>query len=257
VIGGRLPSGIVPRALFWDTADPYRYIRIERQGDHDYVIVGGEDHKTGQIADTATCFRTLEAAASRLVPGLEITHRWSGQVIETNDGLPFIGETSKHQFAATGYAGNGMTFGTLAGMMARDAALGLKNPWQELFDVGRTKVLGGAWDYLKENVDYPYYIIRDRFAGAEGRSLRAVHRGEGRILSLNGQRAAAYRADDGRVTLLSPICTHMGCVVAWNNSERTWDCPCHGSRFKATGEVLAGPAESPLSPFHAKQETPA
>jgi glycine/D-amino acid oxidase-like deaminating enzyme/nitrite reductase/ring-hydroxylating ferredoxin subunit len=255
VAGGRLPAGIVPEALFWDTADPYHYIRIDRQGDHDYVIFGGEDHKTGQAADTEACFTKLEAAATRIVPGLEITHRWSGQVVETNDGLPFIGETSKQQFVATGYAGNGTTFGTLAGMMARDAALGLTNPWQELFDVGRTKVKGGAWNYLKENVDYPYYLIRDRFAGAEGRSLRAVGRGQGKILSLDGQRVAAFRAEDGRVSLLSPICTHMGCVVAWNHAEQTWDCPCHGSRFQATGEVLSGPAESPLAPFHAKQGT--
>jgi glycine/D-amino acid oxidase-like deaminating enzyme/nitrite reductase/ring-hydroxylating ferredoxin subunit len=252
VIGGRLPSGIVPEALFWDTADPYHYVRVDRQGDHDYLIIGGEDHKTGQIADTKACFRRLEAAASRLVPGLEITHRWSGQVVETNDGLPFIGETSKQQFAATGYAGNGMTFGTLAGMMARDAALGLKNPWQELFDVGRTKVKGGAWDYLKENIDYPYYLVRDRFAGAESRSLRALRPGEGGVLSLNGQRVAAFRAADGSVSVLSPICTHMGCVVGWNTAEQTWDCPCHGSRFKATGEVLSGPAESPLPRLNAR-----
>jgi Rieske Fe-S protein len=248
-VGGRVPSGILPEGLFWDTADPYRYIRIDRHEDHDYVIVGGEDHKTGQVEDTAACFKRLETSASRLVPGLEITHRWSGQVIETNDGLPFIGETSTHQFAATGYAGNGTTFGTLAAMMARDAVMGLKNPWSELFDVGRTKIKGGAWDYVKENVDYPFYLVRDRFAATQGRSLRAVRPGEGKILTLDGERVAVWRAPGGRVTMLSPICTHMGCVVAWNTAERTWDCPCHGSRFKATGDVLAGPAESPLQPY--------
>jgi glycine/D-amino acid oxidase-like deaminating enzyme/nitrite reductase/ring-hydroxylating ferredoxin subunit len=247
-VGGRVPSGIVPEALFWDTADPYQYVRIDRHDDHDYVIVGGADHKTGQATDTTACFGAVEEAARRLLPSIEVTHRWSGQVIETNDGLPFIGETSDKQFAATGYSGNGMTFGTLAGMMARDAALGLKNPWKDLFDVGRTKIKGGAWDYIKENVDYPYYMIRDQFAGPEGKSLRVLKRGEGKILSLDGKQVAAWRDEFGHVTLLSPTCTHMGCSVGWNAAERTWDCPCHGSRFTPTGAVLAGPAESPLEP---------
>ena len=118
--------------------------------------------------------RRSKRRRGRVLPGFEITHRWSGQVVETNDGLPFIGETSSKQFAATGYAGNGMTFGTLAGMMAHDCATGRKNPWSDLFDPGRTKVRGGAWDYIKENIDYPYYMIRDRFAGPEGKSLRGV-----------------------------------------------------------------------------------
>src|SRR5207249_10134969 len=239
-------GGSIPQASFWDTADPYHYLRVDRHRDHDYVIFGGEDHKTGQADDTEACFTALERTLRELLPDVELTHRWSGQVIETNDGLPFIGETSSHQFAATGYSGNGMTFGTLAGMMARDRVLGRRNPWQDLFDAGRTKVKGGAWDYVKENSDYPYYLIRDRFAGAEGKSLRAVRRGEGRLVELNGRKVAAWRGEDGRVTLLSPVCTHMGCHVDWNEAERTWDCPCHGSRFTPNGRVLAGPAESPL-----------
>jgi Rieske Fe-S protein len=107
-------------------------------------------------------------------------------------------------------------------------------------------VRGGAWDYVKENKDYPYYLIRDRFAGSQGTSLRALRRGQGRILDIKGERVAAWRSDAGAVTLLSPVCTHMGCVVAWNEAESTWDCPCHGSRFKPDGAVLSGPAESPL-----------
>ncbi len=100
-------------------------------------------------------------------------------MIETNDGLPFIGETADKQFAATGFSGNGMTFGTLSAMLARDAVLGLENPWRELFDVGRTKIKGGVWDYIKENVDYPYYMMKDRFAGVEGKSLKELGRGTG------------------------------------------------------------------------------
>ena len=248
VVGGRVAKGTVPDLLFWDTADPYHYLRLDEREDHDFVIFGGADHKTGQADDTVSCFEQVEAAARQAIPSLDITHRWSGQVVETNDGLPFIGESSPRQFAATGYAGNGMTFGTLAGMMAHDACTGRKNPWQELFDLGRTKVRGGAWDYIKENVDYPYYMIRDRVVGPEGTSLRALPAGEGRILEIKGERVAAHRSADGKVTMVSPICTHMGCQVEWNRAENTWDCPCHGSRFLPDGKVLAGPAETPLEP---------
>jgi len=118
VLGGRVTKGTIPDALFWDTASPYHYLRLDAHRDYDYVIFGGEDHKTGQASDTEQCYRALEGTLRQVVPGIDITHRWSGQVIETNDGLPFIGETSPRQFAATGYAGNGMTFGTLAGVMA-------------------------------------------------------------------------------------------------------------------------------------------
>jgi glycine/D-amino acid oxidase-like deaminating enzyme/nitrite reductase/ring-hydroxylating ferredoxin subunit len=254
VIGGKTPRGVVPCANFWDTGDPYHYLRIDRRSDHDYVIFGGEDHKTGQVSDTGACFAALEKTLKGFLPEVEVTHRWSGQVIETNDGLPFIGETSARQFAATGFSGNGMTFGTLAAMMARDAALGRANPWRDLFDVHRTKVRGGAWDYIKENKDYVYYLVRDRFAAPEGKSLRSLRRGQGRLLELNGQQIAAFRDERGVVTRRSAVCTHMGCFVHWNDAERTWDCPCHGSRFAPSGEVLAGPAESPLAEIEPEAE---
>ncbi len=246
VVAGRVPQGTVPDGLYWDTADPYHYLRIEPQRDHDVVIFGGKDHKTGQAEDTEACYAALESLVRNLVPGIELTHRWSGQVIETPDGLPYIGRMADHQYAATGFAGNGMTFGTLGGMMAADAILGIRNPWTELFEPGRAAVRRGLWEYVKENVDYPYYLIRDRFAGAEGRSVRAVKRGEGKIIERGGAKVAASRDDAGNVTLRSAICTHMGCVVAWNGAERTWDCPCHGSRFKPDGSVISGPAEAPL-----------
>ncbi len=248
VVGGRIPRGRLEDALYWDTGDAYHYVRLYPQRDADYVIFGGEDHKTGQVADTNECFDRLIQTAQSWWPGIELTHRWSGQVIETNDGLPYIGEVAPRQFAATGFSGNGMTFGTAAAMMAADWVQKRRNPWAKLFDVGRTKIRGGLWDYLKENKDYPYYLVRDRLVSADATSLRAVRRGEGKLIDLDGTRTAAYRSDKGKVTLLSPVCTHLGCHVQWNRAERTWDCPCHGSRFSPTGAVLAGPAETPLSP---------
>jgi glycine/D-amino acid oxidase-like deaminating enzyme/nitrite reductase/ring-hydroxylating ferredoxin subunit len=248
VVAGRVPHGHLPDALFLDTADPYNYLRLDPGDAFDVAILGGEDHKTGQEPDTNARFQRLQEALIRAVPAVQITHRWSGQVIETLDGLPYIGEFADRQFIATGFAGNGMTFGTLAAMMARDAVLGVRNPWRDLFDPSRTKLSAGTvWDYLTENKDYPYYLIRDRFAGVEGKSLRVVKRGQGRTLDLNGERVAAYRAPDGSVAVRSAVCTHMGCLVRWNPAERTWDCPCHGSRFAPDGSVLSGPAEAPLA----------
>jgi glycine/D-amino acid oxidase-like deaminating enzyme/nitrite reductase/ring-hydroxylating ferredoxin subunit len=247
VIAGRVPKGEVPDALWWDTGDPYNYLRVEPHRDFDVVIFGGEDHKTGQVDDTERCYRRLEERLRAIVPRVELTHRWSGQVIETPDGLPYIGPSAEHQYAATGYAGNGLTFGTLAAMMISDAIVGRSNPWTDLFDPGRKALTRGLWDYLKENVDYPYYMVRDRFAGAQAKSLRAVRRGEGKIVERNGAKVAAYRDRNGAVTIRSAICTHMGCTVGWNVAEQTWDCPCHGSRFKPNGDVIAGPAEAPLS----------
>jgi Rieske Fe-S protein len=246
VVAGRVQRGQIPDALFWDTGQPYRYLRLQPQGGFDHVIFGGEDHKTGQETDTTGSSERLEEVITRLIPDLEITHRWSGQVIETNDGLPLIGEVAPRQFAATGFCGNGMTFGTLSAMMAADALSGRPNPWADLFDIKRTALTRGLWNYVKENKDYPYYLIRDRFAGNTGKPVRALPRGSGAITEVNGTRVAAYRGDRGEITMLSPVCTHMGCQVQWNTLERTWDCPCHGSRFRPNGDVLAGPAESPL-----------
>lgn len=246
VVAGRAPSGTVADALWWDTGDPYYYLRVDPHRDFDVVIFGGEDHKTGQQDDTEACYRRLEKRLASLIPDVKLTHRWSGQVIETPDGLPYIGQSADHQYSATGYGGNGLTFGTLGGMMISDAILERANPWTELFHPSRTALTRGLWDYLKENVDYPYYMIRDRFAGADAHSLRAVKREQGRIIERDGAKVTAYRDRAGAVTLRSAVCTHMGCAVAWNTAERTWDCPCHGSRFKPTGEVISGPAEAPL-----------
>jgi Rieske Fe-S protein len=252
VVGGWVPRGTLPEALFWDTGDPYDYLRVDRRHDHDFVIFGGEDHKSGQVDETSECFSRLERRLKKLLPEVSVTHRWSGQVIETNDGLPYIGETAERQFVATGFGGHGMTFGTVSAMMFTDYVMGQKNPWVELFDPGRTMIKGGLWDYIKENKDYPYYLIRDRFAGKGGQSLRAIKRGTGDVIDVQGKPAAVYRGMDGEIHVHSAVCTHMGCYVNWNDAERTWDCPCHGSRFKVSGEVVTGPAEDPLAPIEMK-----
>ena len=236
----------IPHGLYWDTLDPYHYLRVEPQHGSDYAIFGGEDHKTGQVDDTRKCYEALEQTANKVLPGFRLTDRWSGQVIETSDGLPYIGETSERQFAATGFGGNGMTFGTLSGMMARDAALGRTNPWRDVLSIDRTKLRGATCDYLKENKDYLYYLIRDRFASAQGASVRVLRRGEGKVLNINGKRTAAYRDEKGTVLIRIRNLHPHGCEVAWNPAEATWECPCHESRFHTDGSVITGPAEVPL-----------
>ena len=223
-------------------------MRLDPQRDHDLEIFGGEDHKTGQASDTNACYNHLEQSLLRQIPEVVLTHRWSGQVIETPDGLPYIGKIADHQYAATGFAGNGMTFGTLSAIMIADAIQGISNPWAELFDPGRAALRRGLWDYLKENTDYPYYMMRRGAAAGERRSLRSLKHGQGKVVQENGDRLAVYRRPDGSLTIHSATCPHMGCVVGWNEAERTWDCPCHGSRFTAEGEVISGPAQSPLAP---------
>ena len=244
--GARVPSNTIPEALFWDTRDPYNYLRIDRRRGFDYIVYGGEDNKTGQKKNPKKAYVRLWQRLKRIIPEAQVDHRWSGQVISTPDGLPYIGENAERQFIATGYCGNGITFGTVAAMMARDWSTGQKNPWTQLFAVDRKKIKGAAWNYLKDNADYPYYMIKDRLARAEADSVRELRPGDGMIIGRRGKKIAAFRDVSGNIHKLSPVCTHLGCLVRWNPVESTWDCPCHGSRFKPTGEVIAGPAEEPL-----------
>jgi glycine/D-amino acid oxidase-like deaminating enzyme/nitrite reductase/ring-hydroxylating ferredoxin subunit len=251
VMAGRVPKDTIPDALWWDTGNPYSYLRVEPHRDYDIAIFGGCDHKTGQDEGTERRYQALEDHFKPMLPHVQVTHRWSGQVIQTPDGLPYIGETAPHQYAATGFVGNGLTFGTLAAIMIADAIAGRRNPWADLFAPERKALTRGVWDYISENKDYPYYLLRDWLFGEEARSLRSIKRGQGAIVRRGGKPYAASRDDRGRVTVRSAICTHLGCIVKWNDAERTWDCPCHGSRFTPSGEVIAGPAESPLSPADA------
>ena len=246
----RLRDG-APHGLFWDTADPYHYIRCHETSGRSVLIVGGEDHKTGATRDTEAHYAALADYASRRFSVDRIEHQWSGQIIEPVDGLPYIGlnTASSHVYVATGYAGNGMTYGTLAGLITADLILGRPNPYAALYDATRVKPFAAAKDYVSENVTYPAHLLRDRVAAldVEATGLEAVARGTGRIVRLEGRKCAVYRDERGDVHALSPVCPHMGCDVAWNAAETSWDCPCHGSRFTVTGEVLNGPAVRPLS----------
>jgi len=234
--------------LFWDTNDPYHFIRTHRQGEVGYLIVGGEDHKTGQLEHPAQCFEKLERFTHSRFTVEEVAYRWSGQIIEPVDGLPFIGKNtwSEKVYVATGFSGNGMTFGTLAGMLLGDLITGKKNPWFEIYSATRIKPIASAKQYFVENVDYPNCYVTGRLASAETDSMEDVRPGEGKIVNQAGRKLAVFKDARGELHILSPVCPHLGCHVGWNDAEKSWDCPCHGSRFDPYGQVLNGPAMSDL-----------
>lgn len=245
VLGAKIPPGLITEGTFWDITEPYYYFRIDRHSDHDYIIFGGRDHKTGQ-EETERCFQKLKEDFLSFVPEGVVDSYWSGQVVETFDGLPFIGKMTTGQFIATGFTGNGITFGTIAALMAHDVLEGKTNPWQKLFEVNRKNFKGGAIDYIRENKDFPTYLVKDHLTPKES-DLEAVGKGEGKVIRHNGKKVAAYRDDKGKLTLTTAVCPHMGCIVHWNAAVKTWDCPCHGSRFSCEGKVMAGPAETDLA----------
>ena len=237
-----------PDANFSDMDDPYHYVRPQPTVQGTFLIVGGEDHKTGKERDTRACFERLERYAASHFPIGEITHRWSGQVIEPADGLPFIGTDvgAEHVYVATGFSGTGMTFGTLAAMMLSDAVLGRTSPWTDLYAPDRFKPLAQGLRVVREGSDFPAALVRDRFARSETESFDTVPVGEGRLIRAHDRTLAVYRDESGALHACAATCTHLGCHVHWNNAERSWDCPCHGSRFDVDGQVLNGPATKPL-----------
>lgn len=244
-----LPPGAVAPALWWDTTDPYHYIRLQPGAGEDLLIVGGEDHKTGEVDDMDARFHRLEMLARDFFPQVgEVRHRWSGQVLEPFDGLAFIGRdpaNTANILIATGDSGMGMTHGTIAGMLLTDLLQGRANPWADLYDPSR-KPLRNLKRAVKENFD----AMREMIAGsiAETPAMAAIPPGSGAVVRMGGEKVAAYVDEEGGVTCVSATCTHLGCTVQWNPLEKSWDCPCHGSRFAIDGAVLAGPATAPLAP---------
>jgi Rieske Fe-S protein len=237
------------RGLFWDIDDPYHYVRSAEFNGVPHLIIGGEDHKTGQGEDTTLHFQKLEDWAHERFDIDHVTHRWSGQVVETVDGLPYIGRNSlsDHIFVATGFSGTGLTFGTVSAMLISDLILGVENPWTEIYQATRVKPLAGIKDYLAENIDFPSHLIGDRVSPAKETDTHRLRENQGAIVRIGGEKVAAYRDPQGELHVLSPVCPHMGCYVHWNEAETSWDCPCHGSRFSPTGHLLNGPTVHDLA----------
>ena len=244
VIAMPLTEPIEP-ALYWDTDTPYHYARTRG----DTLIVGGGDHRTGQADDAEARFAAIEQWARGRFPGTgPVDRRWSGQILEPVDGLAFIGANPgvvPNIYVATGDSGNGMTYGTIAGMLLTDLILCRENPWAKLYDPARLTVsVAYARDNLHVAGQYARWITPGEVA-----TVAHISRGEGAVIRRGISKVAAYRDDKGRMHECSAVCPHLFCIVDWNSTERTWDCPCHGSRFDPYGKVINGPAVSDLEPL--------
>ena len=251
VIGVIVPKGSVTRALYWDTGDPYHYVRLQSDNDnsHDVLIVGGEDHKTGQANDGDERYARLEQwTRERFSKVGEVEFRWSGQVMEPVDGIAFIGPNPLDEdnvFIATGDSGQGMTHGTIAGILLTDLIQGRENEWADLYSPSRIRVKSLP-EYASENINVAAQYA-DFLTAGDIKSESELKPGEGAIMREGVSKVAVHRDESGQLHKLTAICPHLGCVVAWNSTEQTWDCPCHGSRFSAEGRVYQGPANSDLA----------
>lgn len=246
-----MPRGAVPDALYWDTHDPYHYVRLSPgPGKEDYFIVGGEDHKSGEADDAEVRFGALESWSRSLLPALgRETHRWSGQVLEPVDYAAFIGRNpdSENIYVVTGDSGQGLTHGVVASLLISRMIADGGSPWTSLYEPSR-KTESTLHTFINENLtavkNYAEYL-----SPGELSSLDELQPGHGGIVRQRLQKIAAYRDDEGVLHLHSAKCTHLGCLVHWNSLEHCWDCPCHGSHFAADGSVLNAPAISPLAPI--------
>lgn len=239
----------VPDALYWDTLDPYHYVRFETgAGGSDRLIVGGADHKTGEADDADARFSGLEAWIRDLVAGLgEVTHRWSGQVLDTIDYAGFIGRNpgSRHVFVVTGDSGQGLTHGVASSLINSSLILNGNAKWSEVYEPSRKTVRGGL-NYVKENLT-AVRNFAEYLAPGEIGSAADLKPGQGGIIRRGLSKVAAFRDEDGTLIEKSAACTHIGCHLHWNSFERCWDCPCHGSHFAGDGTALNAPAVAPLA----------
>ncbi len=249
VIAAKMPRGSLADALYWDTLDPYHYVRLQPHSEReDIVIIGGEDHKSGEADDGERRFAELERWARERIPAMgAVTHRWSGQVQEPNDYVGFIGKSpgSAHVYIASGDSGQGITNGIVAGMLIADLITTGASRWSEVYDPSR-KFTQSLTEFLSENLT-PVKNFAEYLTAGSLSAVEELKPGEGRLLRSGLQKVAACRDLKGTLHVHSASCTHLGCVVHWNSAEQCWDCPCHGSQFAPDGTVLNGPAISPLA----------
>ena len=235
--------------LLYDMYDPYHYIRSQKINGKEYLIVGGEDHKTGQNENAEASFLRLESYIRKHFNVDEILFKWSSQYFEPADGLPYIGHLPGHPgniFVATGYGGNGMTYSSVAAILLKQIMLEEDSPYIKLFDPNRIKPIAGFTTFVKQNVDALKNFMGKWFDKERLEQFAELAPGQAEVTKYNGEKLALYKDEHGELHALNPVCPHMKCLVAWNNAERTWDCPCHGSRFSCEGRVLTGPADHDL-----------
>lgn len=250
-VAARLNSGKYPEGMFWGyygKGDKFSVRSYSRNGEN-FIIAVGQPHKVGQAEDNAQHIKNLISFLKENFDLGEVTHQWGGQHYKPADKLPYIGRMTENSriFVATGFSTDGLTYGTLSARLITDEISGKANPYSKMYAASRMTPLKSAKEFLKENLNVAGQYVKDLPFSADEDELKMLKNGEGKIIEKGGHKVAASRSTDGELNLHSAFCTHMACVVHWNNAEKTWDCPCHGSRFNQKGGVLEGPAMHPLS----------
>jgi glycine/D-amino acid oxidase-like deaminating enzyme/nitrite reductase/ring-hydroxylating ferredoxin subunit len=247
-IAGPLP-GSAPAGMFISASSPTRSLRSHPVEDGELLIVGGEGHKVGQGGPTSPRYRALEDFAREWFGVEEVTYRWSTQDNFSVDGAPLVGKLtpkSRRTYTATGFRKWGLAMAAAAGEMITDSIAGRENAWLNFFDVNRLTLIASTMGLAKENANVAFHFLADRITRRSADTSGGLQPGEGKVASRDGRQVAISRDEDGLVHAVSARCTHLGCIVNWNDAERSWDCPCHASRFAPDGSVIHGPAVNPL-----------
>jgi glycine/D-amino acid oxidase-like deaminating enzyme/nitrite reductase/ring-hydroxylating ferredoxin subunit len=241
------PIGRVPPGMYKNAEKPGRSIRIHRHNGQVYGIAAGTSFKPGHPDDEQEHIADIERWLIEHFDAGPIEYRWINEDYTPMDGAPFIGWSSRSDgyLVATGFDAWGISNGTAAAMIIADLATGKENPWLEVFDATRVKPVAGAPEFLKENVEVAAHLVSG-YLSRKPKSYDELEPGHAAIMKVDGDNVAAFKDEAGVVHAVSAVCTHMGCLVGWNATDRTWDCPCHGSRFELSGEVIHGPATQPL-----------
>jgi glycine/D-amino acid oxidase-like deaminating enzyme/nitrite reductase/ring-hydroxylating ferredoxin subunit len=258
-VAARLPDVPAPDGIFWSMEEPSHSIRSFTVDGVRHLIVIGEKHKTGQHEDATDYYARVEEYARVHFGVVDFAYRWSGQHYRSPDALPYIGKTvnSGRAYVATGFGTSGLLYGPVAAQIIADEILGHENPFAALYAAKRFTPAKSAGDFLKENLNVAEQYARDWLGRGAATNIDKIDDwapGEGRLVETDGKKVAVFVDEAGEVHTLSPVCTHMGCIVHWNGAEKSWDCPCHGSRFGCTGEVLEGPALEPLKRLSKKAD---
>ena len=242
-----VPDDVAVEGMHLSADDPIRSIRPLLLDHGRGLVVGGGAHRTGEVRGTTAFYDVLERWAGETFPGSKVLARWSAQDFRSSDGIPFVGRMPKtgRTYVATAFRKWGFSNSAAAAILLTDLIEGVASPWSDLYDPKRA---GGIPSALKANVTVAKHAVADRAARLVAPSIDSLGPGEGGVVRSGSGTVAAFRDDDGQVVQVSPTCTHLGCTVQFNDAERTWDCPCHASRFDLDGSVLEGPAVKPLRP---------
>lgn len=258
VIGALVKKNVLPKALWWDTGDqavkdnpPYHYVRLQAYNDtHDLLLCGGEDHGVGDTSFKKDKYVLLEEWARERFPVEEVVSKWSGEILVPMDSIAFIGRAPwghDNIYLVTGDSGTGMTYGTIAGMLISDLITGKENEWEKIYKPSRFTLKASRPFFQTLKGDFEAMVKKWFFK--DGIDLSSIKNGEAKLIELEGEKCGVYRDKESKLHIVSAECTHLGCLVAWNCDEKSWDCPCHGSRFTCDGKVINGPANADLHAY--------